>query len=335
MTVNTNGGGLSGRFFRWLLVDASRLWVAAYVLGGITLLSLVLAAVGFLTPVPSSPMYFLYSAILGGNLTLITVVISINQLVLSRELGAPGDLRERIEKADAFREDVERITGDAASPVAPADFLLRLHESLAEMAEALSEATRDDGRTDELARKVEELAGDLESDANDVVSTIDSSEGGDGRSASSRVFEVVAATLGTNHAGQLRRIDRLLTSERDALTNRQREHLDALRELLLYIDVARKYFRTVYTEKELSYFSRVMLYVGIPAEVATAAMLAIYGGVEVGILQPNGLLPVVVVTLVAGFAPLAVLFAFVLRLAWVAQRNASVAPFAGGESGYP
>ncbi|SIR98010.1 hypothetical protein SAMN05421858_4938 [Haladaptatus litoreus] len=82
--------GLSNRGSRWLLVTGNRLVVAAVFLSGILLLLILLPSVSVLFAQPSSPMYFLFSALLGGNFTLISVVLSINQLVLSRELGATG-----------------------------------------------------------------------------------------------------------------------------------------------------------------------------------------------------------------------------------------------------
>ncbi|WP_042665947.1 hypothetical protein [Haloferax sp. ATB1] len=46
-------------------------------------------------------------------------------------------------------------------------------------------------------------------------------------------------------------------------------------------------------------------------------------------------LPLTIVAAAVGFAPLAVLFSFVLRLSWVAQQNTSVAPFSTGDEAPP
>ncbi len=83
--------GLSNRDSRWLLVTGNRLVVAAVLLSSILFLLVLFMSVGVLSGRPSSPMYLLFSALLGGNSTLISVVLSINQLVLSRELGATGE----------------------------------------------------------------------------------------------------------------------------------------------------------------------------------------------------------------------------------------------------
>lgn len=87
----------------------------------------------------------------------------------------------------------------------------------------------------------------------------------------------------------------------------------------------------MYMEKELSFLSRMILYVGVPAEVLTAIALAVYGAVGPAPPTPSWLLPFVLIALTAGFAPLAVLFSFVLRLSWIAQQNTSVAPFSAAK----
>ena len=265
-------------------------------------------------------MYFLFSAILGGNLTLITVVLSINQLVLSRELGAPGELQERIRDAMAYRREVEDAANSSPSPVSPEGFLRYLHETLVDTATDLENSVSD-SENERLVARIDDLVDDLTTDARSVTRTLDAS--------TVDIFAVIEATLGTNHADQLYELA-AIDAEFEELTDAQQQSLERLREQLLHIDTARKYFRTVYIEKELSVLSRVILYVGVPAEILTAVALAVYGAVGSTPPTPPWLLPFVLGALTAGFAPLAVLFSFVLRLSWVAQQNTSVAPFSAG-----
>ncbi|MHC3439619.1 hypothetical protein ACYJ1Y_16385 [Natrialbaceae archaeon A-gly3] len=60
------------------------------------------------------------SAIVGGTLPFITIVLAINQLVLSQELGWTGDLQQRFDAMRAFRREVEETTATPVSPAAPA-----------------------------------------------------------------------------------------------------------------------------------------------------------------------------------------------------------------------
>jgi hypothetical protein len=62
------------------------------------------------------------SSLISGNLTLITVVVSINQLLLSREMSSPGELESQIQNVIEYRKDVEDHAGDIA-PVKPLGFL--------------------------------------------------------------------------------------------------------------------------------------------------------------------------------------------------------------------
>jgi hypothetical protein len=63
------------------------------------------------------------------------------------------------------------------------------------------------------------------------------------------------------------------------------------------------------------------------------APLAVYdlAGVEA---LPAAIVGATLVAMVACFAPLAILASVALRLSWVAQRNATVMPFAASEKDY-
>lgn len=310
--------GRVGRVASWLLVEGNRLVVA----GGVTaaVLLSILAVLGVYGPAalaPNSPVNFLFSALLTGDLTLVTVVLSINQVVLSRELADPGTFRRRIGDGIDFRRDVEATADEGVSPSAPAAFLRYLHDALGEEAAALDAATG--GVDDEECRsRLRSLAGSVARDVRRVNETL---EDGD------RVFAVVSATVATNHADQLQEITVLRHRQADALTGDVRDTLSTIEDLLLDVDVARQYFKTVYVQKELAYLSRVLLYVGLPAVLGCGLAIVLYNaagsaGVSVGVLAPFA-----TAAFVAGFAPLAVLVAFILRLAWIAQRSATTAPF--------
>jgi len=84
----------------------------------------------------------------------------------------------------------------------------------------------------------------------------------------------------------------------------------------------------MYIQEELSYFSRLLLYVGIPAEFLTVAALVAMsqsGGVLSGF--PLTLPVVAPVIITVAFVPLAMLFSFVIRVATVAQNTISPAQF--------
>jgi len=61
-------------------------------------------------------------------------VLTLSQLVLSQELGAAGDQRERMAGAMAFREDVADTIGTDVSPAEPSAFLRSLVRATGEQA---------------------------------------------------------------------------------------------------------------------------------------------------------------------------------------------------------
>lgn len=125
----TNGGVRSNitDTWEWLLLDGNRIAVTGLVLAIIfgTLVAVELA--GWVPMNQIQPVYYLFSALVGGNITLITVVVSINQLLLSRELKSPGELESQMEGVIEYRKSVEESAGEIA-PVKPMGFLRLLVE---------------------------------------------------------------------------------------------------------------------------------------------------------------------------------------------------------------
>lgn len=108
----------------WLLIAGDRRLVA----GGLVLSTLLvlLAAVrlGIIAVGPESSIRTLLSSgITSGLLALITVSLSINQLLLSRVFGSPGELEDRLSETIALRERIEEVGELPVSPNHPVSFL--------------------------------------------------------------------------------------------------------------------------------------------------------------------------------------------------------------------
>lgn len=57
-------------------------------------------------------LFYAYSGLIAGSLTLITVVVSINQLLISQELQTPDELHPQIESVVRYRDTVEEAAGN-------------------------------------------------------------------------------------------------------------------------------------------------------------------------------------------------------------------------------
>lgn len=299
----------------WLVLDGHRLAVAGVVLAAASGVFAAAAWSGVLHPARPTPLYYAFSALVGGNLTLVTVVVSINQLVVSRQLKSAGEVRNQMQQAIDFRDEVEELADGPVAPVEPGAFLgVLVDASLRELDrldDARIAATGD--RRDDLDSLVVPLEQHF-----DYVNALLARSGTD-------VFEALSTVLDTDYSSELQRSQQLLV-EHD-LDDDTADAVNRLIDLLEHLNVARQFFKTIYMQEELSYLSRLLVYVGVPAVVATLlALVAV--SVETGPDLPWWTMHVVLPAgITAGLAPLAVLVSFVLRVATVTQLTAAPTPF--------
>ncbi|WP_276302024.1 hypothetical protein [Halorussus lipolyticus] len=302
--------------FDWLILNGDRLVVAGVLLAVVFALLVAVELVVLRAVRWSVPLLYVYSAQVGGNLTLITLVLSINQLVLSRQLSSPGELREQIREVTRYRQEVQTASGGEIAPVTPSDFLAQLLENTDEQVKQLHDIK---GNGADLDGELDDLATSLENHMEGVSRLLTDSDVG--------TFNALSATLNTNYGEQIREVQLLAQRHREAFTEDERAELSELVSRLRQIDVARQYFKTLFMQSELASLSRILLYVGVPAEIVSTVMLVAAAGPSAQSFYTNVPPLLLAGTVAVGFAPLAVLFAFVLRIATVAQRTAAITPF--------
>ena len=297
------------------LLDADRRVLAAGILG-VVFLGIVLASFVFPTTTASlrtgDPIETAFQAFVGATITGVTIVVTLNQLVLSQELGALGDQRERMEGALSFRDAVRDLLGETP-PAEPSAFLGEMVEATGDRAGAVRDAV--DDPSDELRR----LLDSTERDAANVTERLSGATFGE--------YDVVRAALDFNYSWKLYTARRVLADgEYDDATD---EALSDLAEALSLFGSAREHFKTLYFQAELIELSRTVLYAAIPSLVATVSVLLFvdisdYSGTLAGV--DTGVLLVAAAVAVA-VAPFAVLLAYVLRIATVAGRTLAIGPF--------
>jgi small-conductance mechanosensitive channel len=124
----------------WFLLEADR-WFVTGVLLAIVCVTMV--AVGYFYPTAETAIRTtdsvdtLFQGLLTATITGVTLVLSLNQLVLSQELGAVGDHRKRMEEAMQFRRDAADIIQTPVSPSRPAQLLQALVQISGDRAEKL------------------------------------------------------------------------------------------------------------------------------------------------------------------------------------------------------
>lgn len=303
---------------RWFVLVGDRLVVAGTLVLGFALAVVALSSTDLVVPSESTQILYLFQGLVTANVTLVTIVVSINQLVISRELNAPGELQDRIQNVIDYRDRVEETTQSTSVPVTPSDFLVVLLDGTRETSQQLggiAETLDSTQHRDDVKSLVAELTQRLDR----IRQQNEQSQGG--------IFSALASMLETNFSHQLHEAYRLKTEYDDELPESAHDLLEELIDGLRQLDIARQYFRSIYIQTELARLSRILLYVGLPAVGVTLLFLymtASNGESPVSMAHLEVIVPAV---LILGFVPLAVLFSFILRIAAVVQRTVAITPF--------
>ena len=304
---------------RWLLLDGDRLVIAAVLAVGVFLSVVGLHLAGVLRVRNAEAVVTLLSALVGGTLPFITIVLAINQLVLSQELGWTDELSERFQGMVTFRRRVEELTGTTVSPISPADFLKHIVVASIDRGETLPEALGEDASR-ETVEDVERFADALASEGRPVIEALDDAQFG--------TFNALSAVLGHHQGGHLHTARVLRLERADAFDDT--DPLEEVIELLEVLAVARQTFKTLYVQHELALLSRLLLYVGFPTLVGGGILVMVYPTLA-GDVAIETLVVVAATGVTLVFLPFIVLLSYSLRIATIAARTADFGPFVPGE----
>ncbi|WP_224447816.1 hypothetical protein [Haloprofundus salilacus] len=301
---------------RWLLLDGDRVVLSGVLSVAVCASVAALCWVGVVPVGDADAVLSLVGTLVGGTLPFITIVLAINQLVLSQELGSTDDLRTRLTAMQEFRREVESLTGRNVSPAAPADFLRDLVEQSRSRAATLESAV--EGSDDDLRETVHQYVETVENESETVSEALEGAEFG--------TFGALSAVLG-HFDGRHMHTARVLRADHGEAFGDEAETLDDLVELLEQLAVARQTFKTIYVQHELATLSRLLLYVGFPTLFGGGLLMLSYRSL-LSTTAGSGLpfwLVAGGVTLV--FLPFVVLLTHTLRIATVASRTADFGPF--------
>lgn len=300
----------------WFLIHGDRRAVAATVVLVVVAVVGLLVGAGVLAVGPDGYVATLFgSGITAGLVTLLTVALSINQLILSRVFGSPDSLRDRLDGARELRHAVEEVAGEPASPSDPGEFLSLLARALRDRATALetaigSSAWQPPTEVERTVRGVAEYGAFID----------------DRASGSTKIVEVLEVILGTRYAEYLVAVHRLQGAHAASLPEEALTEARAVETLLEWLAVTRQFVKTITLQQDFANLSRLIVYSGLVALLIAVAMTLVYRTGSVGV--PADLLPLVV-TLGTGVvvSPLALFVAYLLRAATIAHRTVSVGPF--------
>lgn len=303
---------------RWLLFDGHRGAVAAVVLAALFVAFLSAWVLGYVAFRREGPATLLLSVFIAGNFTLVTIVIAIDQLVLSREFGKPHSLRQRDEGVRELRRDVEAATGDAVAPAEPMAFLRTIVQTLCDRAVEVRDQAR---RVDDppLREVIVEYAETVATEADRLDTALSETQFGSFRGLSALLFFPSAWAI---HGTRRLRAERCASSpEADC------EHFDALEDTLRVFNITRQYTKTLYMQEEVARLSRQLLYVGTVALLAASLVMLVYGEAAGPTVTADALPAVYLAASLASFAPLSLVLSYVIRVATVVSHSPLIGPF--------
>ncbi|SFR93084.1 hypothetical protein SAMN05216559_1216 [Halomicrobium zhouii] len=266
----------------------------------------------------------IFSAMIGVLVTGTTLVVSINQLVLSQETGPLGDQRQRMSDAMDYRTYAQDLLGEVV-PVDPSAFLAALVAEAERRSEVLDRIVA--GDDEELERQVGEFVDSVHGNAQHVEDQLEGAQFG--------TFDVLFAALNFNYSWKIYQVERMTEEFDDVLGDDQRQAFDDLRTALSMFGPAREHVKTLYFQWALVELSQYILYAAVPALVVAGGMLTFVGAETFG---PARFLSVPVVTWVVGLAftitlvPFLLFTAYILRIATVAKRTLAMGPLILRES---
>ncbi|WP_256685239.1 hypothetical protein [Halococcus qingdaonensis] len=312
-----------GRLRSWLLLTANRAVVAALLTGG---LFVVLVAVGAVNTIPlrtlirqGTHVERLFQSFVMSLVTGITLVVTLNQLVLSRELGPLGEQRDRMAGAVDFRQDIESFTGSVA-PADPASFM-RTFMQLSEDRASSLEAAVADNEDDAVRESVTDLTERMGEHAATIGDRLSDADFGD--------FDVIGTVLNYDYSWNIYATRRVRSAYADSLDETEHEAFEELLDVLFLFGPAREHFKTLYFRRELVDLSRDILYTGVPAlAVSIAGLLYLNPNSVIGsTLGIENVVFVVSAAAAVASAPFFVLVAYIVRLGTIAQRTLAIGPF--------
>ncbi|QSW97822.1 hypothetical protein [Haloterrigena alkaliphila] len=301
---------------RWLITAGLMLFIFVGLLVAARLSPVSLRAImGTADPVDT-----LFQALTTALITVVALVVTINSLVLSQELGAVEDQRERFSGAMDFREDVESSIDAPISPPEPSSFFQAIIAASEDRATDFREAVSE-SQDEELRERVDDFVDNVTTHADSIRDDLEDADFG--------TYDVVKAALDYNYSWKIFRLRRIRNTHADSFTDEAHDAYDDLLESLKLFGLAREHFKTLYFQWELINLSRAMMYVAVPALIVTIAMILFFDpsavrGAAFGI---DAVVWAVAAAATVTVTPFLLLIAFILRIATMAKRTLAIGPF--------
>lgn len=211
------------------------------------------------------------------------------------------------------RESTQTVS---TAPIEPARVIEVLAETIGDQARALSGSVAS-STDEEFIARVTQFAKNVEDDTRWVDDTLDRSD----------VDAIDGLSVAVEYPdGWQIHTARRLRNDGPQLTDETERQFDELIDTIRLFSTAQERFKTVYLQRELTKFSQLTIYSGIPAVLSSILIALLYGDIGGATISIHYLpyVPSLLATVV--LIPLVLLAVFILRTATVTRRTAAVGP---------
>lgn len=315
--------GWRPEFVRWALLEGNRLGLVGALLTFVFATLMITGRIWTfemqMILTETSTVENLLETFLGGIILLVSIVVSINSIVLSKDITSIESQEERVRGTLDFNQRIGDLSEGDEIPTDPETFMTVMADVISRRAEDVIETM--DTTDQEL---IEETEGFVQSvqDTMDQFEDIDNAHGSE--------YAILWRSLDLDYGVVLNRSRALRNTNDEDLSAAHSDALDRLTESLQLFAIGREYFKTLYYTKEVSRLSRILLIVSLPAILTTStAILAINAQIlpEVWVLGLPPLQSFVATMFTIALVPYVVLTSYMLRLSTVAMRTATGGPF--------
>lgn len=303
----------------WVLLNGNRTVITVLIGISIFIVLCGLWLGGIIAFENSSAVTRLSTGIVAGEFSLLTIVLSINQLILSQETGPAGQIQERLDGMIDFRHRYERATGVDVTPAEPVEMMDTLTKSTLDEIDRLDAANEGTGDS-ALENHISTYCTLTKRNITDLHESLSCSEPG--------AFNALSNAIAKNYGWQAHIARKLRAEGGDRLSGESHDALTSIINLMEVFSIARTHFKTIYIRRELGGVSREFLIVGIPGVLSGFVLNSIYGGLTGALIPVPLLSPVAIVLITIGCLPIALLASYILRTATVARRTANIGPMA-------
>lgn len=310
---------------RWVMLDANRLAVTGALL---TLVFVSFVTVSSIWTIEmqqllldTSTVQTILETFLSGMILLVSIVVSINSIVLSQEIGDIEAQKERTAASLEFRRRIEESIESDVTPARPGEFVRVVLYTILHKTNELQEVAADSAH-DEFKQHVEDLGEKISDDVERARAILGDAQYG--------TFRVLLAGLNYDYAGQLHTVRYLKRTYGDDLTEEECDALDDIIDSLVFFTTGREYFKSLYYKRELAQLSSRLLYVSLPVIVFISYVLLAVDANQFPDTWLFGVPPLLLFVSFAysvALAPYVVLTSYVLRASTVSLRTLAAGPF--------